>query len=48
MQYKIFSWFTSQVLLELIVGIRGENEITQGVLSVSNGCHREPGWEIYI
>lgn len=35
-------------LLELIVGIRVENEITQGVLRVKNGCQREPLGEIYI
>lgn len=28
----------NQSLLELIVGIRGENEITQGVLRVKKGC----------
>jgi hypothetical protein len=39
---------TSQGFLEFVVGIGGENEITQGVLKFKNGCQRVPGWEVYI
>lgn len=38
----------NQSLLELIVGLGGENEITQGVLRVKSGCQRELLGEIYI
>lgn len=38
----------NQSLLELSVGIGGENEITQGALRAKSGCQSELLGEIYI